>query len=188
MQARGFSLIELMVVLAILGVVVMAGGPSMVNTIQQNRVAAQINEVKGALSFARSEGAKRSQVTITLCPSDDGAGCTNTPNWEVGFIVLVDIDGDRVVDAADGDVIVKYFGPLSGDNTLRTFSFDNANFIQMDSDGFPASSGTFVLCDDRGAGSARAVVMNISGQTRFAVDEDADGIVNHPDGNAACPA
>ncbi|MCG8670522.1 MAG: GspH/FimT family protein, partial [Pseudomonadales bacterium] len=137
---------------------------------------------------ARSEGAKRSQVTITLCPSNDGTGCTNTPNWEVGFIVLVDVDGDRVVDAGDGDVIVKYFGPLTGGNTLRTFSFDNANFIQMDTEGFPTSGGTFVVCDERGDTSARAVVMTIAGQTRMAVDENDDGIVNYPDGNVTCPA
>lgn len=188
MKQRGFSIVELMMTLAVAGVLIATAAPSFVNTIRENRLTSQTNEVLGALALARSEGAKRSSVTITLCPSSDGTTCADTTSWENGWIIMVDADADRVLDAADGDMVVKYFQPLSGDNTLRTSGFTSAKFLQISNLGAPTSAGSFVLCDARGNTSAKAVVMLISGQTRVAVDEDDNGIVNIPGGNVSCPA
>lgn len=188
MKQRGFSVVELMVTVAIAGLLMMTAVPSFTTTIKNNRINSQVNEVLGALALARSEAAKRSQATITLCPSTTGTACADSSSWENGWIIMVDVDADAVLDASDGDLVVKYFQALSGDNTLRTSGFASAKSLQISSVGAPSSAGSFVVCDSRGATSAKAAVMLISGQTRSAVDENGDGIVNIPSGNVSCPA
>ncbi len=188
MKQRGFSIVELMIVIAVAGLLLATAAPSFISTMRENRIVSQTNEVLGALALARSEGAKRSSVTITLCPSVTGTACADTVSWENGWIIMVDVDADATLDVSDGDTIIKYFQPLSGDNTLRTVGFDSAKSFQISSLGAPSSAGSFVVCDSRGNAFAKAVVILVSGQTRIAVDEDSDGIVNIPTGNVSCPA
>jgi type IV fimbrial biogenesis protein FimT len=178
-----------MITVVIAGIAVAIGAPSFTETSKNNRLVSQINEVTGAITFARSEAAKRSRMSITLCPSTDGAACAiNSGSWESGWIIMVDVDGDRANDATDGDTVLKYIQPLSGGNSLRTSGFSSANYLQFTGDGMPSSAGTFTLCDARGANYAKAVVVSVVGQTRQAVDTDDDNIVNNDaNSNVSCP-
>jgi type IV fimbrial biogenesis protein FimT len=184
---RGFTLIELMVTLAVLSIVLGVGIPAFDSLITNGRLTSQINQSIGLISFARSEAAKRTGTTITVCGSTDEATC-NTSNWEGGWLVMNDVDGDRTVDAGDGDILLRVGPALAGGNTLRTLGFGNAGFIQFDDAGSPGSAGTFILCDGRGAEEAKAIVLSIVGQSRTAVDEDANSIVNsHAGDDVTCP-
>jgi len=184
---HGFTIIELMVTLAVLGIVLGVGIPAFQDLIRNGRVTSQINQTIGLVSYARSEAAKRTATTITVCGSTDEVTC-DTANWESGWLVMSDVDGDRTLDAGDGDVLLRVGPALSGGNTLRTLGFGNTGFIQFDSAGSPGSAGTFTLCDDRGATEAKALVLSIVGQSRAAVDEDANSIVNsHAGGDITCP-
>ncbi|KEF29705.1 putative type-4 fimbrial pilin related signal peptide protein [Marinobacter nitratireducens] len=88
-------------------------------------------------------------------------------------------------------------GALSGGNTFRIVDLtsDSGGYVQFASNGFPIPSatgnaaGTFVICDDRGAIEARAVVINVSGQTRLARDTGGTaGVLNdHDDTDVTCP-
>ena len=72
---------------------------------------------------------------------------------------------------------------------------DSGGFVQFASNGFPIPSatgntaGTFVICDERGAQRARAVVVNVSGQTRLARDTGGTaGVLNdHDNADVTCP-
>lgn len=189
-RLRGFTLIELMMVMAISGIVLALGTPSFISTIQENRLRSQTFEMANLLAYARSEAAKRPNTTVTICPAatlTSTSGCSNVNTWENGWIVLSDVNGNRSFDAAT-DTVLKVSPTLSNNNTLRTVGFASLNYIQFDNQGMPANSGTFVVCDTRGATSAKALVISISGQVRLAVDEDGDGIVNaHDASEVACP-
>jgi type IV fimbrial biogenesis protein FimT len=183
---RGFTLVELMVTLAVLSIVLGVGIPAFQGLINNGRLTSQINQTIGLVSFARSEAAKRTATTITVCGSSDEATCNST-SWESGWLVMSDVDGDRVFDVAD-DELLRVGPALTGGNTLRTLGFGNAGFIQFDASGSPGSAGTFILCDDRGATEAKAIVLSIVGQSRAAVDEDANSVVNsHSGGDITCP-
>jgi len=184
---RGFTLVELMVTLAVLSIVLGVGIPAFDRLIANGRLTSQINQTIGLISFARSEASKRTGTTITVCGSTDEATC-NTSNWESGWLVINDVDGDRTIDAGDGDALLRVGPALAGGNTLRTLGFGNAGFIQFDDSGAPGSAGTFILCDDRGATEAKAIVLSIVGQSRAAVDQDTSSIVNsHTGGDVTCP-
>ncbi|MDC0663031.1 GspH/FimT family pseudopilin [Marinobacter sp. SS21] len=189
-RSSGFTIIELMLTLLVVGMLAVLAMPMFDRTIQESRIVSQTNELTSHLGFARSEAAKRPNATITLCPSNDNTSCIATNNWEGGWIAMLDMDGDETLDAGDGDAVLKVFGAMSGGNSLQAQSGGgNVDSFQFSGNGQPLASGTFVVCDGRGAGEARAVVVMISGQTRLATDENGDGIVNlHGGGaNVTCP-
>lgn len=193
-RSSGFTLLELLITISIVGIIAAFAVPSFREMIANNRLAAQTNEVTSLISFARSEASKLSQGVVTVCASSDSASCSESSNWENGLIVFRDDDMNRVVDTTDQ--LLKVNGSLAGGNTLtiRDMTSDGKSYVQFDSKGFPRASatdetaGTFVICDDRGAAEARAVSINFSGQANLARDTDSDGILNdHKSNNISCP-
>lgn len=79
---NGFSLIELMVAVAIAAILLGIAVPSFNNMLADNRLATQTNDVIGAVLFARSEAIRRNQ-TITFCRTDSAAAntCAAGANW-----------------------------------------------------------------------------------------------------------
>jgi type IV fimbrial biogenesis protein FimT len=189
----GFTLVELMITIVVLGILLAMGAPSIQETIDKARLTSQTNATLGMLAYARSEGAKRPGTTITLCASNSintGAPACDTNDWENGWFIMSDLNGNGVLDNAV-DEVLRVGERLTGDNTLRTFGFPNQGFVQFDSNGIPGSSGTFVLCDERGITEAKAIIISVIGHVRSAVDEEEtpDDIVNNHEGvNVICPA
>ena len=188
----GFTLIELMVTLAIVAIVATLAVPSFRVFVQNNRLTAQNNALITALNIARSEAGKRRQ-TITVCASSNGTGC-NTSQWELGWLVFSDLDSDATPDVdtraclATEDCIIQTSGLLQGGNTLRTSGFANTGFIQYNTRGTLNSTGTYTLCDDRGAVEARAANINLTGRASQGVDGNGNSIVENLAGaDVSCP-
>ncbi|WP_459865282.1 GspH/FimT family pseudopilin [Endothiovibrio diazotrophicus] len=98
--ARGFTLIELVVTLALVAMIAAFGVPMFERLIVNNRLTAQANDFLSTLLFARTEAVKRG-VTITVCKSGDGASCTTNGGWDQGWIAFTDSNGlaNAVVDS-----------------------------------------------------------------------------------------
>lgn len=72
--SRGFTLVELMVTVAVLGIIAVVAVPAMTDMINNSRVRGASEEVTGALQLARSEALKRNQ-RIIACASASGTSC-----------------------------------------------------------------------------------------------------------------
>lgn len=98
-KQQGFTLIELMVTLVVLGILIAVGLPSFKSQILTNKSTALNEDILEALNFVRSEAIKQGQPGragasarfVTLCASSNGTACSsNTAGWGDGFIAVVD--------------------------------------------------------------------------------------------------
>ncbi|WP_269321146.1 GspH/FimT family pseudopilin [Guyparkeria halophila] len=170
-KSTGFSLIELMVVVALAAILLGIGIPSFTNTIKDNRLTSQANTLLTSLTLARSEAIKR-RKSVTVCPTtDQGDSCTDTTSWEIGWAVFVDSDGDGT---RGSEELVQLYPALEANNTLT----GSRNAIRFGDDGLASGfNGTWTLCDDRGAAKAKGIIVSNTGRARVAQDSD----------NLACP-
>ena len=174
---HGFTLIELVVTLAIFGIVLATALPSLDSFTASNRRSANINIFVSSLNLARSEAVKRN-TAISICTSNDTVACNNALSWEDGWLVFVDFDGDGVVDAGDGDEILRVFNKIfnrstpSKDVTLVDLEGPALKKLTFQSNGSVDNIATFMRCADLGSAAktdaqARAVIVSSTGRVRL---------------------
>lgn len=165
-KIKGFSLIELMVALAILSILLALSLPNFQDIIESSITNSQAKSLMTTLNLARSEAIKRG-TEVGLCASDDGADC-NAGTWSDGWIVFVDSNGDADGDAGSidaGDIVIRVFEALGSDSVLTS----TVDLFQYNSLGFSQTGGvqTLKLCpSSNNAANARSVEINISGRGR----------------------
>jgi type IV fimbrial biogenesis protein FimT len=174
-RAGGFSLIELMITIAIVAVIAMIGIPAVGNFILNDRIRSQSGDLTLQLAHARSE-AMRTASRVSICPGSD-SGCDGSSAWENGRVAFIDTDGDGTHDI--GETIISVSNTLDGNNTLRSAVF--STYISFRHDGSSADTagagqtGSFALCDSRGFGDdARAIVITATGRIK-ALEANAAG-------------
>jgi type IV fimbrial biogenesis protein FimT len=123
----GFTLIELMVVLVIVGIVSAVAVPSYTSMMSKNRVTTAVASLHGALLLSRSEALKRG-VPITICRSEntdtssptcatsDSLPLVNT-GWADGWIIFSDNNNNGVLEpgANPAEVVISVQNRLSKD-------------------------------------------------------------------------
>lgn len=95
---RGFTLVELMITLAVVAILVALAAPPFQSFVENNRSVTATNEFLSALTLTRSEAVKRDRVTV-LCASSDGATCTGA--WNEGWIAFEDANGNGALDGGE---------------------------------------------------------------------------------------
>jgi type IV fimbrial biogenesis protein FimT len=132
-RPRGFSIIELMVTVLVLAVLLGTAVPSFMQTIRNNRLIGQTNELVGALNFTRSEALKRAD-TVSICSSNDNLTCTGSTNWTTGWIVFVDPNANGIADG--GELVLQAAPRVATEFTLNATA---RAFVRYNSTGSAAS-------------------------------------------------
>jgi type IV fimbrial biogenesis protein FimT len=86
---NGFTLIELMVTVAVLAITVAIAIPSFQNVVTSNQLQEGRDRLRTAIMYAKGEAVARNQ-TVTLCPSADGSTCGDNTNWDESWLVVTD--------------------------------------------------------------------------------------------------
>ena len=111
-RPAGFTMAELMITIAVLGILITIAAPSVRDLTRNARMTGQVNDLMTDLAVARSEAAKRG-VHTAVCASQTGTSC-DTLAWNRGWIVFVDPNGDGALGAAAD--IVKVSPAIDGSN------------------------------------------------------------------------
>lgn len=155
-RLRGFTLIELMVVLAVLAVLLGVAAPSFDNIALSGRLTSVANDFVASANLARSEAFKRNAI-VKLCVSANGADC-GAGGWQQGWIVLA---GATVVQAH----------PASPAGYQMT---GNVSAIDFQPTGVGSTQATITICRASPLGSQERVV-TISATGRPSVAKTTTG-------------
>jgi type IV fimbrial biogenesis protein FimT len=102
----GFTVIELMVVLVVVGVLASLAAPSFQAMIANNKIATFNEELTSAISFARLEAVKRS-ASVSLCRAN-GSSCASAGDWNTGFLVYVDSESETATTTGIATLLKVY--------------------------------------------------------------------------------
>jgi type IV fimbrial biogenesis protein FimT len=137
---RGFSVTELMIVVAIVAILMALGVPSYRYITNSYRMSAEVNGLLGDLQYARAEAIKEGQP-VTTCVSANQTSCTGGVAWAAGWIVFSDPNNNAQVDA--GEPVLRVQTPFAG-STPDTFNASNAvTAITYNREGFATTAAGF---------------------------------------------
>lgn len=167
--ARGFTLVEAAVVVAVLAILATVAMPSMGRMVDSTRLATLSNDFLSSMYLARSEAIKRNRP-VAMCKSSDGIECAASGGWEQGWIVFHDPNNNGTADAGEAIVQRTHALPagftLSGNQSVaRYISFTPTGRTRLVSGAFQA--GTLTLCKLLAPeAGARQIVINNVGRAR----------------------
>jgi len=130
---KGFTLIELMVTVAVAIILLGVGIPLFDTMLANNRAITQTNMFVTALNLAKSEAVSKN-ITSTICADADGdpatlvCGVAANYDWTNGWFVFNDLDADGQRD--NDETVIKIWEPLSADtDVLATVPFVSFNSL-----------------------------------------------------------
>ena len=148
--SKGFTLLELIVFIAISAMTLSLGVPSFVGIVQNARLTAGTNEFVSALHQARG-GAIERGVRTTLCPSSDAADCDMSAEWDEGWILFIDDNSDGSVDA--NEMVLTRHASLGGPMLISDNPGQLVSYLPSGESRVGANRlGRFTIYDSRGKG------------------------------------
>lgn len=158
-HTRAFTLLELLVTLAIVATLLAAGLPSFQTYLQNQRLSQASYRLHSDLRFARQSAVERSH-RVVICPGKPDQGCADSPHWEDGWIIFADPNGDR---QRQNDEPLLRESPLIQGLSARTSQARRRLSFFPDGSA-PGSNATLRLCDSRGPSHGRQLRINLSGR------------------------
>lgn len=168
---RGFTLFEILIVLAVTAILISLVTPNFYAFSAQSKSKATIQKLSGLVKLARNKAVNH-QSSILLCPSENGLVCGE--NWQEGVLIFEDQNNDKQLNTTEN--LVHFQSPLIENGSIRWSALHN--YLSFSGEGISGNSaGSFIYCpEDNNLKYANALIISFSGKIRRAVDDNHDGI------------
>jgi len=143
LSSKGFTLIEMIMVMVIIGILVGIAIPSFQSFTRSSQATSAANDLVSAFNLARSEAVARSAIVV-VCKSANSQAAVpacdaSATGWQQGWVVFVDTNATGGFVAAD-DVLLRVYPPARGVNMVGGTSV--ANLLTYARTGFVNIVGT----------------------------------------------
>lgn len=178
---RGFTLIEFVITVAIMGIIAALAAPSFNRMMKEFRLSSTTDQLYTEILRARSEAIKRGNMVV-MCRSSNAQNedptCGGTANlaWGKGWLVYAYADNSRSpyaesnYDDDEDDVLLSGISTSYDDYdvTITSNSIGNS-WLAFNGDGTLAETNIayYAVCDDRGVDAGRLITVFIDGGARI---------------------
>lgn len=170
--AGGFSIVELMVTVAVLAILLAVAVPSLRTAMRRSYVSDTTNSLVGDLAYARAEAAGRHKY-VSICRSSDGAACDGgtSKSYATGWLIYA-YDGGSTGPNQEYSTTASPAHELlrvsRGDNRTTVAATDE-KVLTFNQSGLPVKNGArsaedFLVCVLNKAGDAGESTTDIPGR------------------------
>ncbi|GGM82204.1 MULTISPECIES: GspH/FimT family pseudopilin [Shewanella] len=158
--SKGFTLVELMVTIAIAALLLSIGVPSFTAMYEATRSANEIQKINDLFAFARNQAVNYGS-TVTVCPYA-ASPCGN--DWSKGFSVYIEKNGSKkvlkVIDGFNSKDTISLTGP-----TDKTVNFT--------SDGLVSTETSIIYCPSGESDGSKSIKISTSGLIKEGSDNQS---------------
>jgi type IV fimbrial biogenesis protein FimT len=175
---QGFTLIELMVTVAIMAILLGIAAPSFNDVLLGSKLGSNANNLVAATLAARSEAIKRN-AAVTMCVSADGTNCATTGGWEQGWIVKCNtIDHTKCNPTGASTIVMQRQQALPSGLKLTGADASGAviRLLTFQPTGVDATQATLTVCRATPSAGAQERVVTVSATGRASVRKTTTGI------------
>lgn len=169
----GFTLVELMVTVAILAILASIAAPSFSSLLADQRLSGAANALLSDINFMRSEALRRG-VNVSACPSTSPESVNpscNGNDWATGWIVFLDSNGDgsRDTGSSTTEALLRASSALTGVSTaFATSGGSGVNFIRFNARGLSPGAQQNIALTNNISTYDRTLCIASSGRPRIA--------------------
>lgn len=180
-HGSGFTALECLIVISVVAILLVQGVPALRDYGLRQRMSAAMHVLHTHLAVARND-AVRFSVDIVVCPGNKPEGCSKSGQWEAGWLVFEDLNGDR--EYQQGERLVAAEPGLEHIMVRSSSGRRDVRFVANGS--APGSNSSISFCDQRGPEFARKLVISNLGRVRRETGTDTSAS-QCPSGTSSVP-
>lgn len=167
-SARGFTLIELMIIVTVIAVLLAIAVPSFSDSILSGKLSSYANDFVASTHLARSEAIKRNG-RVSMCVSANGTSCA-TGNWSQGWVVFHDANASNTIDS--GEAVIEYRSALFSGFSMTSTA---GAILLFDPTGVGSTWTTVTVCRKTPEAGNQERVITVTPTGRTSVEKTTTG-------------
>lgn len=161
-RQTGLTLVELLIGVALMGVLLAMSIPAFTSVVEQTRADAVAHRLQTEIAFARSEAVFRRRPVV-ICRTPDRRECVYVGAWSMGTMTFEDRDGDAIRDPHEPVLRTMNGVDYGGLHLVDTGRRQHVRFRPDGRSG--GTNMTLKLCS-KDLTARRLLVINVGGRAR----------------------